>query len=72
VDEMIESIELTVLGMKCGGCESNVSTKLAAVDGVVAVKASSSNKSVSVDFDTDKTSLDAIKGVIQAAGFSVQ
>ncbi|WP_394752898.1 heavy-metal-associated domain-containing protein [Crenothrix sp.] len=69
---MIESIELTVLGMKCGGCESNVSTKLAAVDGVAAVKASSANKSVSVDFDPDKTSMDAIKSIIQAAGYSVQ
>ncbi|SJM89386.1 Copper chaperone [Crenothrix polyspora] len=69
---MIESVVLTVSGMKCGGCETNVNSKLGAVDGVVAVKASSKDKNVSVEFDTDKTSLEAIKAAIQAAGYSVQ
>lgn len=69
---MIESTVLTVLGMKCGGCETIVTTKLDAVDGVVAIKASSKEKTVSVAFDTDKVSLTAIKEVIQTAGYTVQ
>jgi len=69
---MSESITLTVTGMKCGGCETNVSSKLQAIDGVLSVSASSKNNEVSVDFDSDKTSLDAITSTITDAGFSVE
>jgi copper chaperone len=68
---MIESVVLSVLGMKCGGCENNITTKLSAVEGVKTVQASSKDKTVSVEFESDKTSLEAIKGVIQATGYSV-
>ena len=69
---MTESVVLTVTGMKCGGCETNVTDKLQAIDGVVSVKASSKDKTVSVDFDAEKTGLDAIKDAITGAGFTVQ
>ncbi|MDO9141765.1 MAG: heavy-metal-associated domain-containing protein [Methylobacter sp.] len=69
---MSESITLTVTGMKCGGCETNVSSKLQAIDGVLSVSASSKNNEVSVDFDSNKTSLDAITSTITDAGFSVE
>lgn len=69
---MTESVVLTVTGMKCGGCETNVTDKLQAIDGIVSVKASSKDKTVSVDFDAEKTGLDAIKNAITSAGFTVQ
>jgi len=68
---MIESVVLAVTGMKCGGCESNVSNKLSAIAGVVAVTASSQNAEVSVEFDSDQTSLDSIKAAITDAGYTV-
>ena len=69
---MTESVILTVIGMKCGGCESNISEKLKAIDGVVSVKASHKDNEVSVEFDADKTSLDAIEEAISDAGFTVE
>lgn len=69
---MTESVELTVTGMKCGGCETNVKTKLYAIEGVLAVNASSKDKTVTVDFDPEKTGLDAIKAGIAEAGFTVE
>ncbi|MDP3875911.1 MAG: heavy-metal-associated domain-containing protein [Methylobacter sp.] len=69
---MSESITLTVTGMKCGGCETNVTNKLQAIDGVLSVSASSKNNEVNVDFDSGKTSLDAITSTITDAGFSVE
>ncbi|MCF7966854.1 MAG: cation transporter [Methylobacter tundripaludum] len=69
---MIESVSLTVTGMKCGGCEANVTNKLNAVDGVLSVNASSKNKEVDVEFDTEKTSLDVITDAIIDAGFTVE
>jgi copper chaperone len=69
---MTEFVELTVTGMKCGGCEANVKTKLGAVDGVLSVTASSKEKKVGVDYDAAKTDLEAIKAAIVDAGFSVE
>ena len=68
---MIESVVLTVTGMKCGGCETNVTGKLEAIDGVLSVKASHKDKEVSVEFDAEKTSLNAIEDAITDAGFTV-
>ncbi|MEC4749206.1 heavy-metal-associated domain-containing protein [Methylomicrobium sp. Wu6] len=69
---MAESIELTVTGMKCGGCETNVKGKVGAIDGVLSVAASSKEKKVEVDYDAAKTNLDAIKAAIAEAGFTVE
>ena len=69
---MSESVTLTVTGMKCGGCEAIVSSKLNAIDGVLAVKASSKDKAVKVDFDAKKTGLNAIKTAISEAGYTVE
>ncbi|MGR9012840.1 MAG: heavy-metal-associated domain-containing protein [Gammaproteobacteria bacterium] len=69
---MTESVSLTVIGMKCGGCETNVTTKLKAIDGVLSVNASSKEKVVSVDFDAEKTNLDVITDAIIDAGFTVE
>ncbi len=69
---MTESVSLTVIGMKCGGCETNVTTKLKAIDGVLSVNASSKDKEVNVEFDAEKTSLDVITGAIIDAGFTVE
>jgi copper chaperone len=69
---MTESVSLTVIGMKCGGCEANVTTKLKAINGVLSVSASSKNKEVNVEFDAEKTSLDIIIDTIIDAGFTVE
>lgn len=69
---MTESVSLTVAGMKCGGCEANVTSKLEAIDGVLSVNASSKDKEVNVEFDAEKTNLDAITKAITDAGFTVE
>ncbi|MEQ1635319.1 MAG: heavy-metal-associated domain-containing protein [Methylococcales bacterium] len=69
---MSESAILTVTGMKCGGCETNVTGKLTALAGVKAVKAEHKENRVSVEFDGAQTSLEAIEQVIKAAGFDVE
>jgi copper chaperone len=69
---MIESISLTVIGMKCGGCEANVKTELNAIEGVLSVNASAKDKKVWVEFDADRTNPSAITKAIIAAGFTVE
>ncbi|MCF6249934.1 MAG: cation transporter [Methylococcaceae bacterium] len=69
---MSESISLAVTGMKCGGCESNVKTKLNAIDGVISVEAMNKENKVDVEFDVEKTSVEAISQAITDAGFVVE
>ena len=69
---MAESISLTVTGMKCGGCESNVKTKLSAVDGIISVNASHKENKVTVEFSQDSTDIAHISKVITDAGFTVE
>ncbi len=69
---MSESISLDVTGMKCGGCESNVTTKLKTIDGVMSVNAMSKEKKVEVEFDTEKTNIEVISQAITDAGFVVE
>ncbi|ASF48718.1 heavy-metal-associated domain-containing protein [Methylovulum psychrotolerans] len=68
---MRESVILKVTGMKCGGCEANVTHKLNDIDGVVYIKASSQEQQVQVDFNAEKTTLAAIKDAITNAGYTV-
>ncbi len=68
---MIESIEMKVTGMKCGGCETHVKTQLSAIAGVHKVEASFKDTQVRVAFDDSQTTLEAIKSAIAEAGFHV-
>jgi copper chaperone len=69
--DMNESVVLAVTGMKCGGCETNITDKLKAIAGVSSVKASHKDNEVIIVFDAEKTSLDNIKNAIAEAGFTV-
>lgn len=68
---MIESATLTVTGMKCGGCENNVTTTLKALEGVKSVTASSKNNEVNIEFDSDIANLKAIAKAISEVGYTV-
>ena len=69
---MVESKILTVTGMKCGGCESKVEGKLQELEGIESIQVTHKEDKVEVEFDENKTSVDAIKQKITEAGFSVQ
>ena len=69
---MIQTIHLTVTGMKCGGCETNVVGKLTALTGVERAEANFKENLVSVDFDADQIDVDELEDVIIAAGFGVE
>ncbi len=69
---MSESASITVTGMKCGGCENTVTTKLTALAGVLSVKASHVDKRVDVEFDPAQVDLDDIEDAISEAGFTVE
>lgn len=68
---MSESISLAVTGMKCGGCENNVKTALEAVDGIISAAPMHKENKIDIEFETEKTSIEAITQVITEAGYKV-
>ncbi len=59
--------EITVEGMSCGGCENQVESALAGVDGVVDAEADRERDRATVEGDA---STDALVAAVEDAGFS--
>ena len=68
---MIENRVLNVSGMKCGGCEANVVSKLSPINGVISVSAAFKANEVTIQFDDTQIDLDTLIKVISDAGFTV-
>ena len=69
---MSKSITFQVSGMKCGGCENTLNTKLSALDGVLSVKTSHQAKQVDVEYNPTEIDPDDIEDAIVDAGFKVE
>ncbi len=67
----MSNIELKVDGMKCGGCSGRLKRVLEATDGVKSTEIVLETKQVTVDYDDADIGVDAIKSVIEDAGFTV-
>lgn len=68
---MLETLQLTVTGMTCGGCETAVKKALARVDGVQDVSASHAANLVGVTYDAEKVTRAILKERIEALGYGV-
>lgn len=62
---------LKVTGMSCGGCTSNVTRALRAVDGVGDVRVSLTAGEATVQFDERLTSPDQLKSAVKGVGYGV-
>ena len=69
---MTTKVELTVTGMKCGGCENTIKQALADKQGVIAVEAKHGDNWVAVEFDEVVLEEDDVIELIEEAGFSVE
>ena len=67
----MEKIVLNVEGMSCSHCENAVKKAVGALDGVNQVLVDLKGKSVTVEYDTLKVSLDSIKNEIEEQGYDV-
>lgn len=63
------TVELTVAGMSCEGCVDQVSNVLARLEGVRAAEVSLEGESAEVEYDPETTGLEAMKEVIETAGY---
>ena len=68
---MAETLDLTVTGMTCGGCENAVKRTLSKLNGVTEVTASHSADRVQVTFDETRLTPAAIRTAIEGLGYAV-
>lgn len=66
----METIELSVQGMSCGGCENSVKVAVGDIAGVGSVEADHESGRVTVT-SNGTADVDAIKAAIVEAGFVV-
>jgi copper chaperone CopZ len=67
-----ETMEFTVTGMTCTGCENTIKNGLKQIDGVVEVEASHTNSKVSIKLVKDKVNRDEIAQKIETIGYHVE
>ena len=67
----MQTQHMKVTGMTCGGCISNVTQALKAINGVGDVKVSLSAGEATVQFDERLTSADQLKSAVTGAGYGV-
>ncbi len=67
----MEKAVLNVEGMSCSHCEKAIKTAVGALEGVKSVTVDLMGKTVTVEFDAGKVTLDAIKEQIEDQGYDV-
>ncbi|HHY82787.1 MAG TPA: copper chaperone CopZ [Clostridiales bacterium] len=67
----MERTVLKVEGMSCSHCENAVKKSVGALDGVSAVTVDLKGKTVTVDYDSSKVTIDRIKAEIEDQGYDV-
>ncbi len=67
-----ETMELTVTGMTCTGCENTIKNSLQQIDGVVEVEASHTSNKVTIKVEKDKVKREEIAQQIETIGYNVE
>ena len=67
----MQTVQLTITGMTCGGCTSSVTKALEAVNGVNDVTVSLANAKATVQYDENLTSAEQLKSAVIEAGYGV-
>ena len=66
----LETIEVPVLGMDCGGCVKNVRSALAELPGVRHVEVFLAGERAAVTLDASRTNVEAVRQAIRQAGYT--
>ena len=67
----MEKAIINVEGMSCSHCVNAVTKAVGSLDGVAGVLVNLEGKTATVEYDSDKTNLEAIKVAIEEEGYDV-
>jgi copper chaperone len=62
---------LNVEGMSCSHCENSIKKAVGELNGVATVSVDLKSKMVSIEFDSEKVSIETIKDTIEDQGYDV-
>ncbi len=65
----METVDLKIEGMTCGGCVKSVTRVLSGVAGVASAEVSLEEGRAQVSFDPARTGVAAMKQAVERAGF---
>jgi copper chaperone len=68
----METVKLNVEGMSCSHCEKAVKNAVGALSGVKSVAVSLKDKTVTVEHDPNKATLEQIRHEIEEQGYEVK
>lgn len=68
----MKEVKLNITGMHCEGCSTRLQKVLNNQDGVKDATVSLENKEAVVKFDESQTNVDALKEVVEDAGFEAE
>lgn len=68
----IKTIKFKITGITCAGCSNNIYQALKEVDGVVEHSVEYPGDIAVIQFDKTKTSIEALKTVIEKKGYKVE
>lgn len=68
----MSQVVINVEGMSCGHCVSSVEGALSKVAGVLKAKVSLADHNVTVEYDENQVSLEAMKEAIEDQGYDVK
>ena len=69
--ESLQTIEVSIQGMTCTGCEKTIQSNISLIEGVAAVKASHADGNAIINFNSELVDTTAIKEKIVASGYTV-
>ena len=67
----MQTEQIQVTGMTCGGCTSNVTRALKAIPGVSDVNVSLAAGEATVQYDESRASAEQLKSAVKSAGYGV-
>lgn len=67
----VQTVEFTISGMTCSGCEEHVNHEVNKLTGIISSNASYKNSNAIVEFDNSKTNIAEIESAINGTGYSV-
>ena len=67
----MQTEQIRVSGMTCGGCTNSVTRALKAIPGVGAVNVSLVAGEATVEYDERRASLEQLKSAVKSAGYGV-
>ncbi|NJW53299.1 mercuric transport protein MerTP [Salinimicrobium oceani] len=70
-EKNIQTLEFSVSGMTCTGCEGHVKSEVNKLNGIVTCKVSYEEGITVVEFDSTRTNVEEVKTAIERTGYKV-